>query len=401
MDRRSGAQPSGRRGSLLALPASLGLVEMDDEIDAATAQTLELLTRKRSVESDLIPINRKTLLNGASTLLNLNCTGHLEGAIPPGTYVFLVGDSGAGKTFLARSWLAEAAVNPVFDDYDLVYDDVEYGALMDTGRYFGQNLVDRLKPPREDEDGDPVYSETIEEFYYHVHRLLDSGKPIIYVLDSMDALTSEYEGQKFEERVKAIEGGKAAKGDYGDGKAKKNASGIRQILRKLRATGSILVIINQTRDNIGSNAMFNPKTRSGGHALTFYATLEIWMQVGKKITKTVQKQTRQIGSNVKVKLKKNRASGRLREFDLIFYYSHGFDDIGACVQYLADEHRWPSANGRIKAVDLVDDGKARTPDQLIKYIEDNDLEFDVRQLVKEVFDEIEEGCKVERKSRYQ
>ncbi|KKL16215.1 hypothetical protein LCGC14_2497770, partial [marine sediment metagenome] len=43
--------------------------------------------------------------------------------------------------------------------------------------------------------------------------------------------------------------GKIVAGSYGDGKAKKNSAGIRQLLGPLNKSGSIIFKINQTRDN--------------------------------------------------------------------------------------------------------------------------------------------------------
>src|SRR5690606_24627988 len=104
----------------------------------------------------------------------------------------------------------------------------EDGALMDVEKFFGPKLAKRMQPPARDSEGDPVYSRLAEEFYFHLDTRLtetEEGKapPFILLLDSMDALTSRYDEDKFQERKKAHEKGKDATGDYGDGKAKMNS----------------------------------------------------------------------------------------------------------------------------------------------------------------------------------
>ena len=89
-----------------------------------------------------------------------------------------------------------------------------------------------------------------------------------HVLDSMDALLAMASNKKFAKRKQATRGdGEEIKGSYGMDKPKENSESLRRALAGLRKTGSILIVISQTRDNIGFGAMFQPKTRSGGHAL--------------------------------------------------------------------------------------------------------------------------------------
>ena len=192
-----------------------------------------------------------------------------------------------------------------------------------------------------------------------------------------------------------------AKGDYGDGKAKINSSGLRACLPRLRDTGSILIIINQTRDNINAGLFESKKTRSGGHALTFYATLELWSSVGGKLKKTVRGKDRVIGITSKIAVKKNRLTGRIKTVEIPIYYEYGIDDLGSCIDYLVTEGTWKKSQaGDIKASGL---GEAITMKRvpLLRYIEENDLLDDVRLLVAQTWKEIDEACSMGRKPRYE
>ena len=350
-----------------------------------------LLRKKEKQETE--PGN---YLSSGSTLFNMACTGNPAGAFIPGKYYFLVGDSSSGKTFLSLTCFAEAANNPAFKNYRLIYDNSEDGALMDFEKYFGKNMASKLEPPAKDKEG-PLYSTTIEDFYYHVDDAVQQGQPFIYILDSMDSLSSESESDKFQEQKEAFRKGKDSAGSYGDGKAKKNSSGLRRILYHLRETGSILIIINQTRDNI-SGMGFEKKTRSGGHALRFYATLEIWLAVKGKITKTIQGKTRQLGITSQVKVKKNRITGKDRTVEVNLYHSHGIDDLGTCIQYLLSEGTWKKTGSKISAPEFEFEGREA---DLIKLIEENNSESILIELVQDTWENIEKETQIIRKKKYE
>ena len=353
--------------------------------------------RKKRVTSRAV--RPEDLLSTGSTLLNLACTGNWKGGFSKGKYFFVVGDSASGKTFLSWTCLAEASVNPAFDDYRLIFDDVEGGSLMSIEKFFGKKVAERVEPPERDEEGSPIYSTTIDEFYFHLDDALDAG-PCLYVLDSMDGLTSDTEQSKFEEKKVATRKGKEVSGSYGDGKAKTNSGVLRQCLSKMRKNGSILLIVNQTRDNIGAGFFESKKTRSGGHALTFYAAIELWSAVAGEIKKTVRETPRTVGTKCKIRVKKNRYSGRKRIVELPIYYDYGIDDIESCVDFLVKEKQWKKVSGKIDTGKDLGDVGAMQKKKLIRTIEERGLEQNLRMLTADVWNEIEEACGEDRKPRY-
>lgn len=340
-------------------------------------------------------IRQDDYLSTGSTLLDLACSGSARGGFVKGQYFFLVGDSASGKTFLSLTCLAEAAVNPHFKDYRFIYDNAEGGALMEIERFFGKGVSERIEPPQVDENGAPASSSTIEEFYFNVDDAINQEKPFIYILDSMDSLSSDAEIEKFQETKDAFKKGKQVAGSYGDGKAKKNSANLRRLLSPLRKSKSILIVICQTRDNIGIG--FEKKTRSGGHALRFYACLEVWSSIKEKIKKNVKGKPRQLGILCKLQIKKNRLTGRERVVTVPIYHSFGIDDIGSCIDFLLDEKHWDKQAASINAPEFDFKG---TRESLIKHIEEKGYEKDLKLIVEEVWNEIEEACKVTRKKRY-
>lgn len=341
------------------------------------------------------PVPTKDLLSTGSTLLNLACSNRPQGGIGKGQFFFIVGDSSSGKTFLGMTCLAEAAKNKNFADYRLIYDNVENGALMPIEKFFGHAVAERLEPPcwHNDMPPGPRYSKYIDDFYHNINAAFNEHKPFIYILDSMDALILKADEDKFD----AAEN-KPGAGTYGMGKAKMNSERLRSVVSRLRTTGSILIILSQTRESVDAFS-FDKKTRAGGKALRFYAHIEIWSSTIEKIKKTVKGKPRVIGIMSKVQVKKNRISGHEVAVEMPIYRSFGIDDIGSCVDYLVDEGHWRKIKGgtTIEAPEMeVHLGR----EGLIRHIEENGLERQLRMLVATVWQEIEDQCALKRKPRY-
>lgn len=340
-------------------------------------------------------------LSTGSTLLNLACSGLPTIGFLRGGFYYFVGDSSSGKSFCVLTCLAEAANNPKYDNYQLIYDAPEDGAQMDFVRFFGNKMATRLQPPEKDEDSKPIYSSTLESFYFHTDTVLNKG-PAIYVLDSMDALTTMDDEDKFDEQKAAYEKGKETSGSYGTSKAKLNSGLLRVIFNRLRDTGSILLVISQTRDRIGFGAQFNPRTRSGGRALTFYAHLELWSSILEHLTVTHNTKEREQGIVCEVHIKKNRLTGRNRKVKIPIYHSYGIDDIGSCIDYLIEEKHWIKSNGGvIEAIGFDNKDLKGRKETLVQKIQEGGLENQLREIVAKVWNSIEEAVSIERKPRYQ
>lgn len=347
------------------------------------------LTRKRKPAA--APLE---FLSTGCTLLNLACTGKPRGGFAAGYFYWLVGDSTSGKTFLALTCFAEAMKSQRFRNYRIILDQPERGALMDLEKFFGKTVAEKIESPHPNGRS----SKTIEEFYDYVDDACQIGKPFIYVLDSHDSVSSEAEDDKYMQQKNARRKGRDVPGSMTDGKAKKNSSGIRQLLSRLEKTNSILIVISQTRDNMNPiTARFNPKTAAGGRALKFYSTIEIWSSVRQKIRKRVRSKDRTIGIVCRCDVKKGRITGGDRTVEFPIYRSHGIDDVGANVDYLFAEGHWKPGDGKISAPEF---GYKGTVDGLIKKIEEEGREKELQNLVATVWNEIEAGCAVERKRRY-
>lgn len=349
--------------------------------EGAAEEYAKKVEEQKKAASKKFALDTDILIDSGCTLLNLACSDCEHGAFLPGKYVNLIGDSSSGKTLLALTMLAILAEKAEYDEYDIIYDGAEVGNQFDVGKIFGANLASRLRTD--------VCSRTIESFQNNIVTLLKSGKPFIDTLDSFDGLTSSAELARFYEEAakRAAEAGdlelmKEAKGSYKTEKAKIASEILRVIAQLLEETQSFLLIISQTRDNIGFGSMFKPKTRSGGNALKFYAEHEIWLSVGKAIKGVGGKIT--VGHHVQAKITKNRLTGKKRTVDFKVYDGYGVDDIGSNIDYMIAEGSWTKSGQKINPRGLGDE-EPRSEEKLIEYIEDNNLEEDLRMLVGETW----------------
>jgi hypothetical protein len=311
------------------------------------------------------------------SLLNLACSGRVDVALAKGHCYRLCGRSAAGKTWIARSILAEAANNPLFDGYELIYDDVEGGALMGTERYFGKRLAERLSPPAKSVSKEPIYSSSITDFYSRIRKRLNDGKKLIWVEDSLDSLLP---GEKQETKM-------------GDGKAKVNSQELRKLLPLLQETESILVLVSQAKTDLRST--IGQDTTSGGRSPEFYSTLEIWLRKTKPIVTTYKEKKYPVGITIAARVKKNRLTGQDRTVEFPFYPSAGIDDVGANVNFLCSVNHWSKVKGRINAEEF---GAQGSTEWVIQAMEGREKELSA--LVEKVWKEIEEATAMKRKCKY-
>jgi RecA/RadA recombinase len=167
-------------------------------------------------------------------------------------------------------------------------------------------------------------SNTVEALHDDIVFTLDSnrGKPILYIIDSLDALSDEAE-----------QGREIGDSSYGGSKPKKMGEMFRRLVERMEGQRMLLIVISQLRDKL--NVTFGEKqTRSGGRALDFYASHVVWLAEVGKIKKTVQKVDRIIGVDVRARCKKNKVGLPFRECSYPILFGYGIDDLTANVEWL-------------------------------------------------------------------
>lgn len=341
------------------------------------------------------PIKPPDFLPTGCLLLNLAMSDQPDGGFGAGKMSNVIGDSTTGKTMLVLDSLARACFNRRFDGYDFKFDDAEHSLEFDINRLFGPRLAERLMPPRGTQDS-PEYSTTIQEFRANFLNAISRRNPCVYVLDSLDAISSDEEIEKVDKQIEAMENDKKQPaGTYGAEKAKAMAQILRLNVSDLYKTNSILIVISQTRDNLGGGLYAPSKVRSGGRALKFFSTHEMWLSLEKRI----EKKGIVIGGRVQARITKNKITGKYREVTFPIYYDYGVDDLGASIDYLVAAEALPTKKeGKILKIEVGD--QLLTPSQYIQFIEEHDKKSEIDALVAATWQMVEASLSLDRKPKY-
>jgi recombination protein RecA len=264
--------------------------------------------------------------NTGITLLDLLVGGASDVfGYPAGKFINIVGDKSAGKTFLANEMIAFAYHNFDKKKFKWIYDDCEAGYSFDTALMYGFDILPGIKN-----------SKTVEEAFVNISNFADSLKQDqfgIYVLDSLDGLTSDELNEQAEDRIKAANAGKNYdKGSYGMSKPKYlSKEFFPQLCSKIQDKNILVVIISQVRENIQPFS-FEKYTRSGGKAMDFYAHTVLWLATLKKINK----KDKPVGVVIKAKTTKSKTQRPFRSCQFSIVFDYGADNIGSNLDYLYD-----------------------------------------------------------------
>ena len=237
----------------------------------------------------------------------------LGGGWALGPMANIVGDKSTGKTLLAIEAMNSFAGK--FKDGRICYRETEAA--------FSQQYAAALGLPIKRVDFGKDQLETVEHMYEDLNGVVRKAKePTIYVVDSLDALSDQAEMER------AFD-----KGSYGAAKAKGLSKMFRQLVRPLSDRDCFLLIVSQIRDRIGIT--FGPtKSRSGGHALDFYASHALWLAQVKPIDKRISGIKQTVGVEIRANIKKNKISVPFKECQLKILFGYGLDDVEFCIEYL-------------------------------------------------------------------
>ena len=117
--------------------------------------------------------------------------------VPAGRFINIVGDKSSGKTFSSNEFIAWAHYE-FGKKFKWCYDDCESGYSFDTESLYGFEIMPEEKEER-------IHSENVEDAFCNISNFANSLKKDevgIYVLDSLDGLTSQEQDDRAEERKK-------------------------------------------------------------------------------------------------------------------------------------------------------------------------------------------------------
>lgn len=283
---------------------------------------------------------------------------------PAGKIINLWGDKSSGKTFLACEIIANA-YHRFGDRVKWDYDDCESGFSFNTQELYGVEIM----PENID---DRTRSQTVEDLYGNIRSFLeklDDDQLGIYVVDSLDGLSDEAGLVRGDDRFKAHKKGEEfKKGSYQMTKPKFLSQEFFPPIAKLAKTKNCLVIIiSQERDNVDSFS-FEKNTRSGGRALDFYAHTVLGLLTVAKISK----KGRPIGVITRAKTFKSKTPRPFRECYFNIYFQYGLDDISSNIDFLFDL-RTDGGQLSSKSETVTWKGTKATKEIVRTFIEENEL----------------------------
>jgi len=260
------------------------------------------------------------------------------GGLPVGRIIEIFGPEASGKTTLAMHVIAQAQKRGGI----CAFIDAEHALDVTYSKNLGINADELII-------SQPDYGEQALDI---AEMLVRSGAIDVIVIDSVAALVPKAE----------------LEGDMGDSHMGLQARLMSQALRKLtpvvHKSKTVLIFINQIRQNIGAMPFANKETTTGGNALKFYASVRLDVR---KVA-SLKKNEVSVGNRVRVRVVKNKVAPPFKQVELDLLFSEGIsqelDLLDAALHFkiITQSGSWFAFN---------DTKIAQGRDQVLHYLKDS------------------------------
>jgi hypothetical protein len=122
-----------------------------------------------------------------------------------------------------------------------------------------------------------------------------------------------------------------AEASYATEKARFLSEYLPKLQTAFAASQSLLLLISQVRDSFQQGAFVKKDTRSGGRAMKFYASVEVWLAVIEKLGKDPK---RPVGVLTRATVERSRITGKWRQAEFPILYAYGVDDTSSMLEFL-------------------------------------------------------------------
>ena len=315
--------------------------------------------------------NTEKMTSTGSTLLDLAISGGRVrgGGIPAGIMVEIFGPESSGKTVLLceiAGYIQRAGGQVLFHDPEARLN-TQFAQIFDLD-------TDEMEYTNPD---------TVTEVFASIRNWIpDNGQVNGVITDSLAALSTE------------LEMGNEEGDKMGQRRAKEFSEGFRKHNRLLVKSNTLMVCSNQIRENVDRPSRFSPKyTAPGGKAIGFYSSLRLRTSKVGTLTRSQKRKGKEhkvvYAIVVEVEVFKSSVWHPMRTAEITIDFEYGIDDVRDCLKYLK------TMDGT--SVFCIGDRKlSNSLADSIAIVEKEGLQDELREAVIDVWEELEEGFKVER-----